>query len=88
MRVAVLTLISRKQCLSVSEQCDWALISYSNTSAVLQELVQPIAKKYKIKIAQLQDGNLPHKAAKVLFWTMFSPTYLNYDYIWLLDEGL
>jgi hypothetical protein len=54
---------------------------------VLQELVQPIAKKYKIKIAQLQDGNLPHKAAKVLFWTMFSPTYLNYDYIWLLDEG-
>jgi hypothetical protein len=69
-------------------QCDWAIVSYTNNST---ETLQPITKQAEakgVKVALLRDGDLPLKAAKVLFWPMFKAAAVKYDYLWLLDEDM
>jgi hypothetical protein len=69
-------------------QCDWAIISYTNNST---ETLLPITKQAEaqgVKVVLLRDGNLPLKAAKVLFWPMFKNVAAKYEYLWLLDEDM
>jgi hypothetical protein len=69
-------------------QCDWAIVSYTNNST---ETLRPITKQAEakgVKVALLRDGDLPLKAAKVLFWPMFKAAAVKYDYLWLLDEDM